>query len=278
MGDSPLSRDSRWEEHWQNDYDYSLPSPQSKSKECEMMDQREEDEIHKQTWDKIKMVDKYNEHNGGTSAARTSTADGAARGAARRRDKQQESEARNAALQSRALRSWPPNEDNEGSERRSRRRCRRIESPPPLALPPPATNPPPFVGTLRACAVAAQALNEDEVEWNYTNKSDQLSQEEKETAISKYVQTIEGLPALQRTIEEEDLLQNWIRYQRLQADMDQAHLRRRYHQSCFKDTILALQAAQRAWRMQQQNFKNAVEEVNVTRTRLQHARRSLDFK
>jgi hypothetical protein len=241
------------------------------------MDQREQEEIHKQTWAEIEIVVRYLECNSGI-AAQTLNTDTNARGAAGRDERQRSIAERNAGLQLRALRSWSLDEDIEGPDNRNRRRRRRPESPPPLILPPPATNPPPFVGTLRACEVAVQALQDDGEEWNYANHMDHLSQEEKEASISTYVQTISNLSARQRAKEEEALLQNWNQYKLLQVELEAARTRKRQQQSLFNEEILALKEAQRKWKMHQKRLRDSMEVVNATETQFKLARRKLGLE
>jgi hypothetical protein len=76
-------------------------------------------------------------------------------------------------------------------------------------LPPAATSPPPFVGSTRACEVAAQFHAENNSEWVVHKATYALPARESYEALQNHARRVSAIPKHHRTIFDNDLAEKW---------------------------------------------------------------------
>jgi hypothetical protein len=238
-----MSIETRHNEAWLDGVENAIECSQnSESRQCEIMDQREQDLIH-QNWRKEIMQQEGDENT--TTELRH-----------QRQDEEESS-------------SYRPN----GGKMHSNM----IQESPPIWLPPAVTLSPKFVGSTRACEVAAQIHHEDNMEWKLEKSVHKLTEREERQALEEYVTRLCEIPPHHRSIYDKDRVSKWTKLQTLRWKRDQAAVKKREEQQLFKETIIAHKAAQKIFRAQQERLKAAAKELEETHRLVVRFEEALEF-
>jgi hypothetical protein len=154
--------------------------------------------------------------------------------------------------------------------------------PPLLLLPPAATQPPPFQGSLRACEIARQGIEDDNQQWNFNDTVDHLEPADEVITLGAYLR----LTKSRDTTQEEVHAAARARQERILRNLEQEFRSVEYHQRYSQERYMVsignynhalkeLTKSEIDMKKQESMLQKTIEDLEIAKRKLERQRREM---